>query len=140
MVDHEKQGLYGDNEGIPDGVYTDNVVWKKALLQREAVDTFSAPPLSSNMTSQTVSTENRQVSLAGPLTVVSNRPGETMTDYIDEGSGAPATPRNTDVQQPLDRHGTDDTDEYGAVPAHASASNVTIVGTTTGSVFDLNPI
>ena len=52
-----------------------------------------------------------------------------MTEYIDEGSGAPATPRNKDVQQPLDRHGTDDTDEYGAMPTHASISNVTIVGT-----------
>ena len=65
---------------------------------------------------------------------------KTMTDYIDEGSGAPATPRNTDVQQPLDRHGTDDTDEYGAVPAHASASNVTVVGTATNSVLDLDPL
>ena len=140
VVDHEKQGLYEDNEGIPNGVYTDNVVWKEALLQREVVDVCNAPPLSSNVTSQTMSTENRQVSLAGTLAVMPNSPGETMTDYIDEGSGAPATPRNTDVQQPLDRHGTDDTDEYGAAPAHASASNVTIVGTATGSVLDLDPI
>ena len=41
VVDHEKQGLYEHNEGIPDGVYTDNVVWKEALLQREGVATLA---------------------------------------------------------------------------------------------------
>ena len=85
-----------------------------------------------------VPSDNRQVSLASPITDVSNSPTETMTEYIDEGSGAPATPRTNDVQQPLDRHCTDDTDEYGAVPAHASISNVNIVGTDNGSVLDLD--
>ena len=134
MVDHEKQGLYENNEGIPDGVYTDNVVWKEALLQRECVDTFSSPPLASDMTTHAVSTGNREVSLPDPQTVVQTSPTETMTEYIDEGSGAPATPRNKDVQQPLYRHGTYDTDEYGAAIAHASTSNVTIVGTDRNSV------
>ena len=36
VVDCDKQGLYEDNEGIPDGVYTDNVVWKEALLRDDA--------------------------------------------------------------------------------------------------------
>ena len=34
VVDHEKQGLYENNEGIPDGVYTDNVIWKETVLHR----------------------------------------------------------------------------------------------------------
>ena len=70
-----------------------DVVWKEDLLQREAVDTLSAPPLSSNMTSQTVSTDNREETLPDPQTDVQTSPTETMTTYIDEGSGAPATPR-----------------------------------------------
>ena len=36
VVDCDKQGLYEDNEGIPDGVYTDNAVWKEALLHDDA--------------------------------------------------------------------------------------------------------
>ena len=55
------------------------------------------------------------------------------------GSGALATPRTKAIEQPLDRHGTDDTYEYGAAPAHASTSNVTMVGTEKGSVLDLDP-
>ena len=120
VVDHEKQGLYEDNEGIPDGVYTDNVVWKEALLQREGVATHSLSPNTSHVTQTNVSSDNQQVSLASALIVVLHSPVETMTEYIDEGSGAPATPRTKDIEQPLDRHGTDDTDEYGATPAHAS--------------------
>ena len=55
-------------------------------------------------------------------------PTETMTEYIDEGSGAPATHRTKrPLKQPLDKHGTDDTDEYGATPTHASTPNATMV-------------
>ena len=130
VVDHEKQGLYGNNEGIPDGVYTDNVVWTEVLLHRECVEAFSSPPLASDMTSQAVSTDNREETRPATQIVVQTSPTETMTEYIDEGSGAPATPRTkAAVQQPLDLHGTDDTDEYGATPTHASTSNVTMVGT-----------
>ena len=91
------------------------------------------------MPQKKLSSENRKVSLASPLTAASNSPVGTMTEYIDEGSGALATPHTKDVQQPLYRHGTDDTDEYGAVPAHASTSNVTVVGTGKGSVLNMEP-
>ena len=84
VVDHEKQGLYENNEGIPDGVYTDNVVWKEALLHRECVETFSSPPLASDMTPQAVSTDNREETLPDPQTVLQTNPTETMTEYIDE--------------------------------------------------------
>ena len=43
------------------------------------------------------------------------------------------------MTQALDKHGTDDTDEYGAAPAHASTSNVTIVGTEQRSELVLDP-
>ena len=95
--------------------------------------------MASYMASQAVSTDNREETLPDPQTVVQTSPTETMTEYIDEGSGAPATPRTKRaVQQPLDKHGTYDTDEYGAAPAHASTSNVTMVGTEKGSVLDLD--
>ena len=130
VVDHEKQGLYENNEGMPDGVYTDNVVWTEALLQRECVETFSSPPLASDMTSQAVSTDNREETRPTTQTVADTSQTEPMTEYIDEGSGALATPRTKRaVQQPLYKHGTYDTYEYGAAPAHASTSNVTMVGT-----------
>ena len=139
VVDHEKQGLYEHNEGIPDGVYTDNVVWKEALLPKEHVETIQSPTMASTLRSQTVSTDNRETPLPEPPSDEQTSQTETMTEFIDEGSGAPATPRTSDVQQPLDRHGTDDTDEYGTAAAHASTSNVTIVGTDKGSVLDLAP-
>ena len=60
-----------------------------------------------------------------------------MTEYIDEGSGAPATPRSGNLQQPLGRHGTDDTDENGAVSAQSSATHVATVGSAVGLEFDL---
>ena len=60
-----------------------------------------------------------------------------MTEYIDEGSGAPATPRSGNLQQPLDRHGTDDTDENGAVSAQSSATHVAMVGSAVGPELDL---
>ena len=84
-------------------------------------------------------TENREETLPDHQRVEHTSPTATMTEYIDEGSGAPATPRNKKVQQTLDRHGTDDTDEYGATPTHASTSNVTMVGTEKGSVLNLDP-
>ena len=105
------------------------MVCKEALLQRERVETFSSPPMSSDMTSQAVSTDNREETRPTTQTVVQTIPTETMTEYIDEGSGAPATPRTKALEQPLDRHGTYDTDEYGATSTHASTSNVTMVGT-----------
>ena len=91
------------------------------------------------MTSHAVSTDNREVSLPDPQTVVHTSPTETMTEDTDDGSGALAARHTKHVQQPLDRHGTDDTDEYGTAVAHASTSNVTIVGTDKGSVLDLAP-
>ena len=33
MVDAEKQGDYQGHETVPDGVYTDNVVWTEILSQ-----------------------------------------------------------------------------------------------------------
>ena len=99
VVDFEKQGLYENDEGIPDGVYTDNVVWKEALLQKEHVETIQSPTMASTLRSQTVSTYNRETSLPEPLDEQTGQT-ETMTEFIDEGSGAPATPRTSDVQQP----------------------------------------
>ena len=73
----------------------------------------------------------------GTLPGVVPGPIETMTDYMHEVPGALATPRNSDMQQSLDRHGTDDTDEYGATPAHSSVTHVTIVGSVKGPELDL---
>ena len=47
VVDCGKQGLYEDNDGIADGVYTDNVVWKEALLHDDA-DALQSSAATSN--------------------------------------------------------------------------------------------
>ena len=133
------RALHNNDEGIIDGVYTDNVVWQEALLQEERVETIQSPTTASALRSQTVSTDNRETPLPEPPSDEQTSQIETMTEFIDEGSRALATPRASDVQQPLDRHGTDDTDEYGTTTAHASTSNVTIAGTDKGSVIDVAP-
>ena len=70
------------------------------------------------------------------LVDVVDSPAEALTAYIDEGPGAPATPRSSNLQQPLDRHGTEDTDENGAVSAQSSATHVAMVGSAVGPELD----
>ena len=53
-------------------------------------------------------------------------------EYVDEGSGAPATPRSGTLEQPLDRHRADDIDEYGEAP-QAVAANVVMSGSVVGA-------
>ena len=57
---------------------------KEALLQRECVETFSSPPLASDMTSQAVAADNREETLPSTQTGAQTSPTETMTEYIDE--------------------------------------------------------
>ena len=91
--------------------------------------TDTTPPTTSAAVLQTLPLKN--IADAGNSAV------ETMTEYIDEGSGAPATPRSGNLQQPLDRHGTDDTDENGAVSAQSSVTHVAMVGSAAGPELDL---
>ena len=79
VVDHDKQGLYEDNEGIPDGVYTDNVVWKEALLRREGDATCSSAASSAHTMPPTASAAVHQTSPVAALTDVVGSPAEALT-------------------------------------------------------------
>ena len=54
VEDHESQGYYVGQAGVPDGVYTDNVVWKEALLHDDGatpipVEGETLPPQDSSL-------------------------------------------------------------------------------------------
>ena len=49
-----------------------------------------------------------------------------MLTYMDALSGAPRTPPCTETQQPLDRHGTDDVDEFGPAAQLACFDDVVL--------------
>ena len=129
--------MYEGHEDIPDGVYTDNVVRKEVLLGRKGDAPRSSTAASTDTTPPTTSAAALQTLPLGNIADAGNSAVETMTEYMDEGSGAPATPRSGNLQQPLDRHGTDDTDENGAVSAQSSATHVTMVGPAVGPELDL---
>ena len=120
VVDGDRQGLFEGHDDVPDGVYTDNVVWKEALLGHDVDAPHScaaAPVKDTHPTVLLAPSATLQTSGTHELT-------ENLDVYFNESSGAPLTPRSGELQQPLDRHGTDDTDEYGAAPPQASATNV----------------
>ena len=51
---------------------------------------------------------------------------DTHEEFADALSGAPVTPRVRELEQALDRHGTNDTDEFGANPQHTTVANVVV--------------
>lgn len=87
VMDHDKQGHYEDIPDIPDGICTDNVVWKETLLAEASI-----PPPSQR--------ETQEPPNNAAHAIVSEEPG---IEYPD---------------------GTDDVDEFGAAPSHASVDDV----------------
>ena len=129
VVDCGKQGLYEDKDGIADGVYTDNVVWKEALLHDDA-DALQSSVATSNEGPHATQSLAQPPALqaTAPALATAGQAQWSEEEYFDEGSGAPATPRIGTPQQPLDRHGADDVDEYGEAPPQASAANAVMSG------------
>ena len=129
----DAQGRYDQQDDIDEGVYTDNVVWPEALLQK---NTATLPD------SRTERSLSRHVDN-------SNIHGSSSEDVavddgfvLDECTGVPLTPRAGTPEQPVDLHGTDDVDEFGAVAPENAASVVsfavdaTQVKTATGAKQD----
>ena len=104
------------------------------LLRREGNAPCSSATSSADTAPPTASAEVHE---ALPVSDVADSTVETVTTYIDEGSGAPATPRFGNPQQPVDRHGTDDADEHGAVLPQSADSNVAMVGSVVGAELEV---
>ena len=137
VVDGHRQGLCGVYNITPDGVCTDNVLWKEALFHREGNAPCSSATSSADTAHPTASAEVHEALPVSALADMANSTADTMTAYAGEGSGALAKPRSGNPQQPLDRHGTDDADEYGAVPPQSADSTVAMVGSVVGAEVEV---
>ena len=111
----DAQGRYDQQEGIDEGVYTNNVVWPEALLQTniaDRADLRTAPAPHMHVNNSNIQAANND---------------QTATDQgfiLDECTGLPQTPRPGTPEQTIDLHGTDDVDEFGAIAPECSASLV----------------
>ena len=116
VVDDENQGYREAAEDVLEGVYTDNVVWKEVLLQGCA---------GAELSGQDVAPQPRAMSDSAAMVPDVTSMVPNATECFDEESGAPGTPRVPHPpQQPFDRHGADDLDEYGAAPSHDAEGNI----------------
>ena len=117
----DAQGRYDQQDDIDEGVYTDNVVWPEALLQ-QAKATIADSRIASS-----------QGKLANNSTINGSNNEEVVLDegfVLDECTGIPVTPRAESPEQPVDLHGTDDVDEFGAVAPENAESVVSFVAET----------
>ena len=112
---------YEEHEDIPDGVYTDNVVWKDALLHDNGHN--NQPSQASQGAACNVTASNVDVPVH--VWAADDRDADIL-DYPDEASGAPRTPPTTEPQEPNNHHGTDDVDEFGPAPSRGVMTNVVV--------------
>ena len=115
VLDTGKQGRYEGLEGIPDGVYTDNVVWPEALLQ-------TAPSMEVDPVTPREATFSDTSSRVTSAHVEANDFGEVW----DALSGVPPTPPETprSESQRADASLSSDAVEFGFAPPNAGDVNV----------------
>ena len=132
VEDHDSQGYYEGHADIPDGVYTDNVVWKEALLH----DGSTIPPRAPETPLRGATPSGSSLSDCSDIPLPSTPMAE---EYFDELSGAPPAPRHGDLEQTLDRHGTSDLDEFGSAPGCSGETDVHLhaSGNTNETCIDL---
>ena len=115
VVDNDGQGIYEGHPTVRDGVYIANVVWQEALLQpNSGADLQHELPVAADMCTESATCVNLHA----------NTDCSTPEEFWDEGDGPTLTPRANEPAQPLDKHGTDDVDEFGANFSLVTMTNV----------------
>ena len=104
VEEHESQGYYEGQADVPDGVYTDNVVWKEALLHDSGVTPR-----------ETLPPKDVPLGDSGQKRVETFLPETPVTEEcFDVLSGAPQTQRTDDPAPRFDCHGAADLAELGS--------------------------
>jgi len=121
VLDEATQGRYCNVDGVPDGVYTDNVVWPEALLERSAESPDAAA-------------DDGAMQVAAPARVASSTNlGEQQTDENwDELSGVPLTPRGQSMGAE-----SDDVLEFGGAASYGLDTDAYLFGAVEGEPIDL---
>ena len=118
------QGRHADSSGIPNGVYTDNVVWQEALLHTDSLEeTLSTQPTRDKNT-RLFHSDTQNVRYTEAM-----EQGGAMLDFPDEASGIPQTPLIETADAPVILHGADDIDEFGITSGAPLMSHVAMLGT-----------
>jgi len=112
VEEHESRGYYEGQADVPDGVYTDNVVWKEALLHDSGV-----------IARETLPPKDVPLGDSGQKRVETFLPETPVTEEcFDVLSGAPQTQRTDDQAPRLDWHGATDLAELGSAPGMCVAA------------------